>query len=143
MGRRVQWFLVGAGVVFGLVGFFRFYLLLSSAGSDRFFLPHFLVNLLSLAIAAVILRVGLLGDRVSRRSALSLIRSGSILLMIWGYRLYLVLRTDRTALELPAHLYLAVFYVVSGTVVMLVGLRLSRRLRRVPPAIPAPSLPVE
>jgi len=143
MTRRVQCFLVGTGVVFAFVGTFRLYLLLASGGSDRFFAPHFLVNLLSLVIAGAILRVGLLGERAKRRSALSLIRSGSILLMIWGYRLYLILRTVRSPLELKAHLYLAIFYVVSGTVVMAVGLRLSRRLRHLSLANPVSSPPID
>jgi hypothetical protein len=139
MTPRVQKFLVGSGVIFLLLGFFRVYLLAEEYWTDRYFAPHLLVTLLSLVIAGAILRVGLLGERVTRRSALSLIRSGSILLVIWGYRTYLILRTVRSSLDLKAHLYLAAFYVVLGTIVMLVGLRLSRKLRHVPLAHPSVS----
>jgi len=128
MTQRLQQFLTMTGVVFLFVACLRFYLLLSAGRSDPFFVRHGFVNLLSLLVAGAILRVGRSKAPVTRRSAISLIRSGSVLATVWGFRLILILRSQRSPLELKASLYLALFYVVSGTVVMLVGLRLSRRL---------------
>jgi hypothetical protein len=138
MTQRTQTFIIGSGLVFLLLGFFRIYLFAREFRTDLHPAPHLLVTFLSLVIAGAILRVGLLGDRFTRRSAQTLIRSGSILLMIWGYRTYLILRTLRSPIELKAHLYLAAFYVVLGTLVMLVGFRLSRKLRHAP--LPQPSV---
>lgn len=139
MTRRVKRFLICSGAVFLLVGVFRLYLLISSYQTEEHFTIRFLVTLLSLVIARSILKVGLLGDRITRRSAIALIRSGFILLIIWGYRFYLVLPTLRSSMELQPNLFLATFYMISGTIVMLVGLRLSRKLRHV--TLPAPSVP--
>jgi hypothetical protein len=136
MTRRVQRFLIGSGSIFLFVSLIRFYLLTVVYPTDRYFALHFMVTLLSLVIAGAVLKVGFEGNRITRRSALSLIRSGSILLMIWGYRLCLILRAVRSPFDLKPHFYLAVFYVISGTFVMFVGLRLSRGLRRVSLANP-------
>ena len=70
-----------------------------------------------------------MGIQVNCRSALSLIRSGSILPMIRGYGICLILRAVRSLLGLEPYFFLSVFYVISGTIVMLIGLRLIRGLR--------------
>ncbi|MDC4227404.1 MAG: hypothetical protein MPW15_24995 [Candidatus Manganitrophus sp.] len=130
MSNRVQQFLIGSGLLLLAVGIGRIYTLFASRSEDPFFAPHLLVTLLSLWIATSILRVGLRKTEITPRGALSLIRSGSILLMIWSYRLYLVLKTVRSPLDLKAHFYLAFIYMVVGALVMLFGLRTSRALRK-------------
>lgn len=132
MSKRVQQFLIGSGLILLAMGLGRIYNLFVSRSEDRFFAPHLLVTLLSLWIATSILRVGLRKTEITPRGALSLIRSGSILLMIWSYRLYLVLKTVRSPLDLKAHFYLAFLYMVVGALVMLFGLRTSRTLRKKP-----------
>lgn len=136
MTPLVQRFLIGSGALFLMVGALRLYVLIVDQADETYFVVRLLVTLLSLVIARAILRVGLLGDRITRRSAISLIRSGSILLVIWGYRLYLIVPTLRFSLLWPPPAYVATFYVITGTIVMLVGLRLSRKLRAVSMAIP-------
>jgi hypothetical protein len=130
MSNRVQQFLIGSGLVLLAVGLGRIYTLFISRSEDPFFAPHLLVTLLSVWIATSILRVGLRKTEITPRGALALIRSGSILLMIWSYRLYLVLKTVRSPLDLKAHFYLAFIYMVMGTLVMLFGLKTSRALRK-------------
>jgi hypothetical protein len=130
MSSRVQQFLIGSGLVLLAMGLGRIYTLFAGRSEDPFFAPHLLVTLLSLWIATSILRVGLRKTEITPRGALSLIRSGSILLMIWSYRIYLVLKTVRSPLDLKAHFYLAFIYMVMGTLVMLFGLKTSRALRK-------------
>lgn len=130
MSKRAQRFLTGSGLILLIVGLVRIYILFRSRSDDPFFAPHLLVILLSLWIASSILRVGLRKKEMTPRAALTLIRSGSILLMIWSYRFYLVIKTVRTPIDFKAHLYLAFLYMVMGTLVMLFGLRTSRALRR-------------
>ena len=144
MSKSIQKFLIGAGLVLGAMGIGRLYTLFLSRAEDSFFAPHLLVTLLSLWIASSILRVGLGKKGLTRRTAITLIRSGSILLMIWGYRFYLILRTVQSPLDRKAHFYLALIYMILGTLVMLVGLKVSRTLRRsaAPAAVPAESDPL-
>lgn len=130
MSKRAQRFLTASGLILLAVGFGRIYILFRSRSEDPFFAPHLLVTLLSVWIATSILRVGLRKTEITPRGALALIRSGSILLMIWSYRLYLVLKTVRSPIDLKAHFYLASLYMVMGTMVMLFGLRTSRALRK-------------
>ncbi len=130
MSKRAQQFLIGSGLILFAVALGRIYLLLRSQSDDPFFAPHLLVTLLSLWISTSILRVGLRKTEMTPRAALALIRSGSILLMIWSYRLYLVLKTVRSPIDLKAHFYLASLYIVMGTMVMLFGLKTSRALRK-------------
>jgi hypothetical protein len=139
MSNRVQQFLVGSGLILLAVGIGRIYTLFAARSEDPFFAPHLLVTLLSLWIATSILRVGLRKTEITPRGALSLIRSGSILLMIWSYRLYLVLKTVRSPLDLKAHFYLAFIYMVMGALVMLFGLRTSRALRKKAAQIASPA----
>ncbi|HLG21699.1 MAG TPA: hypothetical protein VI382_02705 [Candidatus Manganitrophaceae bacterium] len=145
MSKGLRRFLIFSGCVLFAVGIGRLSSLFQSRSTDSFFAPHLLVTLLSLWIATSILRVGFRKKEMTVKAALSLIRSGSILLMIWSYRLYLVLRTVQSPLDLKAHLYLAVLYMVLGTLVMVSGLKLSRSLRKkgapVSPAAP-PILPI-
>lgn len=141
MSKRAHQFLIGSGLILFAVALGRIYILLRSRSDDPFFAPHLLVTFLSLWISTSILRVGLRKTEMKPRAALSLIRSGSILLMIWSYRLYLVLKTVRSTIDLKAHVYLAFLYMVMGTMVMLFGLKTSRALRK-KAAQAAPSGPV-
>lgn len=138
MSKRVQQFLIGSGLLLLAMGLGRIYTLFHSRSEDPFFAPHLLVTFLSLWIATSILRVGLRKTEIAPRGALSLIRSGSILLMIWSYRLYLVLKTVRSPIDLKAHFYLAFIYMVTGALVMLFGLKTSRALRKKAAQIASP-----
>jgi hypothetical protein len=129
MSSRLSRFLTVSGWVLLSVGAVRFYRVLRSHAEDPKFAPHLMVTLLSLWIASSILRVGLRKKALSKRVAITLIRSGSILLMIWSYRLYLSL-TASPGSSSAFLLYLAPFYMVFGTVVMCAGLRISRTLRK-------------
>ncbi|MFQ5597624.1 MAG: hypothetical protein ACE5GK_06190 [Nitrospiria bacterium] len=129
MSLKLQRFLIVSGWVLIGVGTIRLYRLIRTHAQDQHFTPRLLVAVLSLWIAVSILRVGLKKKEVNKRGAISLIRSGSILLMIWSYRLVLHLRNVSES-GLPVQAYLAPFYIVFGTVVMCAGLRISRRLRK-------------
>lgn len=146
MSKQIHRFLIGAGLILGAMGIGRLYNLFISRSEDSFFAPHLLVTFLSLWIASSILRVGLRKKELTRRTAITLIRSGSILLMIWGYRFYLILRRIQSPIDRKAHFYLALLYMTLGTMVMVVGLKVSRTLRKSagsPVPIPADSLAPE
>jgi hypothetical protein len=64
------------------------------------------------------------------KEAISLIRSGSVLMMIWCYRLFLLLTTEKPEMRFKTEPLLAVLYVAMGTAVMCIGLRISRTIRR-------------
>lgn len=68
----------------------------------------------------------------SRRVAISLIRSGSVLAFIWAYRLYLLLSSGAAAeTEKGSISYsLPVLYMTLGTSIMVAGLWMSRSLRQ-------------
>ncbi|MBI3804943.1 MAG: hypothetical protein HY282_14405 [Nitrospirae bacterium] len=148
MSKRAHRFLTISGLIYLAAGVGRLYILFGSRSEDPFFAPHLLMTLLSVWVASSILRVGLRKKEMTPRAALSLIRSGFILLVIWSYRFYLVVKTVRSPLELKGHTYLAFLYMVMGTSVMLFGLRTSRALRKraaeavssgaVPPVPPVP-----
>lgn len=129
MSSRLRKFLIVSGWVLLGIGSIRFYRLIRTHAEDEFFAPHLLVASLSIWIASSILRIGLRKKAMNKRSAISLIRSGSILLMIWSYRLVLHLR-NAGEVALPLQAYLAPFYIVFGTVIMCVGLKISRGLRK-------------
>ena len=112
-----------------MVGGVRFYRVVRGHAEDPRFAPHLLVSLLSLWIASSILRVGLKKKVLNKKGAISLIRSGSILLAIWGYRFFLFLKHPGET-GIPFQAYLAPFYMVFGTIVMCSGLKVSRHLRR-------------
>ncbi|MBN4054587.1 hypothetical protein JYT87_02645 [Nitrospira defluvii] len=129
MSFRLRRFLIVSGWVLLGVGTIRFYRLIRTHVENEYFAPHLLVTSLSIWIATSILRIGLKKKEPNKRSAISLIRSGSILLMIWSYRLVLYLRNPGEV-ALPLQAYLAPFYIVFGTVIMCVGLKISRGLRK-------------
>jgi len=128
MSSRLSRFLTVSGWVLLSVGGIRFYRVLRSHAEDPKFAPHLMVTLLSLWIASSILRVGLRKKALSKRVAITLIRSGSILLMIWSYRFYLSLKASPGS-GTAFLLYLSPFYIVFGSIVMCAGLRISRILR--------------
>lgn len=129
MSSRLSRFLTISGWVLLSVGSIRFYRVLRGHAEDPKFAPHLMVTLLSLWVASSILRVGLRKKALSKRVAITLIRSGSILLMIWSYRLFLSLKAS-PGTGTAFLFYLSPFYMVFGTVVMCAGLRISRMLRK-------------
>lgn len=129
MTRGIRFFIISSGIILIAMALWRLYFLFLDRANDQYLAPHLSVTILSLFIGSAILRVGIIGYKATRRNALSLIRNGSIISMIWGYRLYLILRTVEGRL-LKSHIYLAIIYIVFGFLVMSAGLRVSRRLRK-------------
>jgi len=123
-----QFLSVSGGVLLAIAGV-RFYRVVRGHAEDPRFAPHLMVALLSLWIASSILRIGLKKKELNKKGAISLIRCGSVLLVIWGYRFFLFLSQWGTA-ELPFQAFLAPFYIVFGTIIMCSGLKVSRTLRR-------------
>lgn len=130
MTREIKTFVISSGIILIAMALWRLYFLLLDRANDQYFTPHLLVTILSIIIGGAILRVGIIGYKATRRNALSLIRNGSIISMIWGYRLYLILRTVEGRL-LRSHLYLAIIYITLGLLVMSAGLKVSRKLKEV------------
>jgi len=132
----MRYFLIGAGSILFIGSGIRFYRLIRTHTENYFFAPNLLSALLSVWIAWKVVKVGLENNVITRKGAITLIRSGSLLLMIWGYRLYLLVSTRDGIGAVSANLNLAlgwaVVYTILGTGIMLLGLRISRSLRMNP-----------
>jgi len=134
--KRIQYFLIGTGTILFIGSGIRFYRLIRTHTENYFFAPNLLSALLSLWIAWKVLKVGWENNVITRKRAITLIRSGSLLLMIWGYRLYLLFVARPIArmssIDFILSYGLAVFYTILGTGIMFVGLYISRFLRSHP-----------
>ncbi len=124
--KQFRSFLIAAGGILLFGSGIRFYRLIRTHEEDLFFAPHLLLTCLSFYMAWVIFRTGLKGKAFTRKGAISLIRSGSLLAMLWGYRFALLLRDPVPGLT---SIGMAAIYCVLGTLVMCVGLCISRSIR--------------
>ena len=131
--ERIRYFLIGMGLILVIGSGIRLYRLIRAHTENYFFAPNLLSALLSLWIAWKVLKVGWQNQEITRKGAITLIRSGSILMMIWGYRLYLLFaqhKVDILSVDSRLSSGLAIFYVVLGTSIMCIGLRMSRSMRQ-------------
>ncbi len=129
MTDRLHRFLASSGSILLVLGSIRLYRVIRMHEEDPLFAPHLLGASLSTWIAYSLLQIGLNKKELNRKGAISLIRSGSVLLAIWSYRLYLLLKNP-SATGVPLQVYIAPFYVVFGSLVMCVGLKISRGIRK-------------
>lgn len=129
MPEKIHRFLVLSGSLLLTLGIIRLYRVIRMHEEDALFAPHLLGASLSTWIAYSLLKTGLKKRELNRKGAISLIRSGSVLLAIWGYRFFLFLKHPNNA-GAPLQAYIAPFYVVFGTMVMCLGLKVSRGIRR-------------
>ena len=108
----------------------RLYRLIRAHMENALFAPQMLLAFLSLWIAASVIGVGRQSGPMPLKEAIVLIRSGSILLALWGYRLYQATHTPPPpgATGGASHL-LDILYMILGGLVMFVGLAVSRTLR--------------
>ncbi len=100
----------------------RLYRLIRTHTEDPLFAPHLLWPCLSLWIASSVMQIGWRSGEPTLKEAITLIRSGSLLLGIWGYRIY---RDWKTATPV----YLDALYLTLGALIMFLGLKVSRTLR--------------
>lgn len=141
MSSRVRLFLTVSGWVLLAMGVIRIYRLLRLRAEEHFFTPQLLAASVSFWMATSILRVAMQKKEMTRKGAIPLIRSGSVLLAIWSYRLYQLLKKGPSPHETRLSIYLALLYIMLGTFVMLLGLRISRTLRnKTADPLPASSL---
>lgn len=129
MSDRVRRFLKGAGWLLLAMGVIRIYRLLRLHAEEHFFTPQLLAASVSIWMATSIIRVAVQKKEMTRKGAIPLIRSGSVLFGIWSYRLYQLLKKAPSPLETKLSVYLAFVYIVLGGTVMILGLRISRVLR--------------
>ncbi len=111
---------LGAGLL--VLACVRLYRLIRTHTENPLFTPQLLWPCLSLWIASSVIRIGRRSGDATLKEAITLIRSGSLLLGIWSYRVY---RDWQGA----APLYLDTLYAILGGVIMLLGLKVSRTLR--------------
>ncbi len=130
MSDRIRRFLTISGWILLATGVIRIYRLLRFHAEAHFFTPQLLAASVSLWMATSILRVAMHKKEMTRKGAIPLIRSGSVLLGIWSYRLYQLLKKVPSPLETQLSVYLAFIYIILGTFVMFLGLRISRTLRK-------------
>jgi hypothetical protein len=114
---------LGAGLL--VLACVRLYRLIRTHTENPLFTPQLLWPCLSLWIASSVIRIGRQSGEPTRKEAITLIRSGSLLLGIWGYRIY----RDWQAAS-PIHL--DTLYAILGGVIMLLGLKISRARRAGP-----------
>ena len=128
--QPIRYFLIGTGLLLLMGSGIRFYRLIRTHTENYFFAPNLLFALLSLWIAWKVFKVGLENSAITRKGTISLIRSGSVLMMIWGYRFYLLItaqpKVGAPEGGLDLSLGLSIFYHVLGGLVMLLGLYISR-----------------
>ena len=130
MLKKIHRFLVISGGILFVLGIIRLYRVIRMHEEDPLFAPHLLGASLSAWIAYYLLKIGLEKHEFNRKKAIRLIRSGSILLGIWGYRFFLFLKNPNGINGTPLQIYLAPLYVVFGTIVMCLGLKISRMIRK-------------
>jgi len=129
MLKNIHRFLVISGSILLMLGTIRLYRVIRMHEHDPLFAPHLLGASLSAWIAYSLLKTGLKKRTLNRRGAIRLIRSGSILLGIWSYRFFLFVKSPGNA-GTPLQVYLAPLYVIFGTIVMCLGLKVSRGIRK-------------
>ncbi len=129
VSKKIHQFLTISGSILLVLGVIRLYRVIRMHETDPLFAPHLLGASLSAWISYSLLKIGRNKKVLDRKGAISLIRSGSVLLAIWGYRFYLFLKNPSET-GTPMQAYLAPFYVVFGTIVMCVGLKISRGIRK-------------
>ncbi len=129
VSKKIHQFLITSGSILLILGIIRLYRVIRMHQEDPLFAPHLLGASLSAWISYSLLKIGLKKKELNRKGAISLIRSGSVLLAIWSYRFYIFLQTPGNS-TLPIQAYLAPFYVVFGTIVMCIGLKISRGIRK-------------
>lgn len=129
MLKKIHRFLVVSGTILLGLGIIRLYRVVRMHEQDPLFAPHLLGASLSAWIAYSLFKIGREEREFDRKGAIRLIRSGSILLGIWGYRFFLFLKNPGTG-NTPLQIYLAPFYVIFGTIVMVLGLKISRTIRK-------------
>lgn len=129
VSKKIHTFLTVSGSILLALGVIRLYRVIRMHEQDPLFAPHLLGAFLSAWISYSLLKTGLRKGALDRKRAISLIRSGSILLAIWSYRFYLFLKNPGDS-GLPMQAYLAPLYVVFGFIVMCLGLKISRGIRR-------------
>jgi hypothetical protein len=123
--KQIRYFLIGAGLLLSLGAGVRLYRVIRAHTEDYFFAPHLFLTSLSLYIAWKVVKIGLQNEERTLKTAISLIRSGSVLATIWGYRIFLLSKKTPE----PGLITLTILYMVMGTAIMCVGLRISRSLR--------------
>ncbi len=127
--ERVRPFALGFGWALFGGALVRIYRLVRSHMDNPLFAPQSLLPALSLWIAISVMRVGRQKGPVTLKEAIALIRSGSLLMAIWGYRLYRGARGVPSPSASTAWPYLDGLYVLLGTLVMCAGLAVSRSIR--------------
>jgi len=130
--KQIRNFLIAAGFVLSLGGGIRLYRVIRTHTEDHFFAPHLLLASLSLYIAWKVFKIGLRTEDRTRKEAISLIRSGSILAGIWGYRLFLLLSKTQAEQGFSIAPIVTVLYAIMGTGIMCVGLKINRSILVIP-----------
>jgi len=133
--KQIRYFLIVAGGLLSIGGGIRLYRVIRNHTEDHFFAPHLLLASLSLFIAWKVLKIGLQNEERTRKMAISLIRGGSILMIIWSYRLYLLMKGATPETGLTISPIVTILYAVTGTAIMCVGLRVNRTLPKIQPKI--------
>ncbi len=125
---RVRQVATALGVALLVATSVRSYRLIRSHIENPLFAPQILLVALSFWIATSVVRVGRGEGALTLKEAIVLIRSGSLMLAIWGYRLYQ--STHAATLSKPQEgMGVNLAYMAIGAAIMILGLTVSRSIR--------------
>lgn len=128
MSRTIRLFLICSGFLFLAIEFFRLYMhyrLWTSANSNS---QHLMLALLSIFISAYIFKVGAMGGDLLKRDAAFLVSSGSVLVSIWSYRLFLIFDVIKTPLIRKRLTYVSFAYIFLSLLIIVAGIKIRKGL---------------
>lgn len=121
MSKKARVLIILTGLVIFFSWGFRLYVLYLHWGNDPFMLPHAAVAVISFAIGAFLLSMGIRGSKATRRDYTILIGASLFTIIWWGFRAIKVLLYPEGDPNPTAHLHLSVLFLVLGTLLLITG----------------------
>jgi len=131
MSRSVRIFLMVTGaIIFGAWGF-RLSVLFRHWETDPFALIHLVHLLISVGIGAFLFRMGMRGSRASARDYAGVMIGAVFTIIVWGNRwIGLITGPSGGDTRERAHLHLSSLFLVLGCLLLVIGWRGGRGVRR-------------
>jgi hypothetical protein len=121
LSKKIRVLLTISGLIIFFSWGFRFYVLYSRWGSDRFSFLDLFIVLLSFSIGAFLLWLARQGEKAPPRAYTILIASSVFTIFWWGIRWIKVTLHPENDPNPRAHLHLASLYLVIGILLLLAG----------------------
>ncbi|MBI3803777.1 MAG: hypothetical protein HY282_08455 [Nitrospirae bacterium] len=121
MSKKVRALIIITGLVIFFSWGFRLYVLYLHWGNDPFMTPHAAVAVISFAIGAFLLSMGIRGSKSTRRDYTILTGAALFTVLWWGFRAIKVLLHPESDPNPTAHLHLSVLFIVLGALLLTAG----------------------